>query len=35
MKATFTKKIINEAIKSGCKTVGDLNNFIHEYKLEK
>jgi len=32
MKTTFTKEIINKAIKSGCKTVGELNDFIHEDK---
>jgi len=35
MKTTFTKEIINEAIKNGCKTVGELNEFIHEHKVEK
>ncbi len=35
MKTTFTKEIINEAIKYGCKTVGDLNEFIHEHKVEQ
>ena len=32
MKITFTKEIIDEAIKNGCKTVGELTNYIHEYK---
>lgn len=35
MKTTFTKEIINEAIKNGCKTVSDLNNFMHLHKTEK
>jgi len=28
MKLTFTKENINEAIKSGCKTVSEFGNFI-------
>ncbi len=28
MKLTFTKEIINEAIKNGCQTISELNDFI-------
>jgi len=28
MKLTFTKENINEAIKNGCKTISELNDFI-------
>ncbi|SFV68533.1 hypothetical protein MNB_SV-14-781 [hydrothermal vent metagenome] len=28
MKLTFTKETINEAIKNGCKTISELNDFI-------
>lgn len=32
MKITFTKAMLNEAMKHGCKTVGELNNYINEHK---
>jgi len=32
MKITFTKKTVIEAIKNGCRTVGDLNQFIYDTK---
>ena len=35
MKITFTKELLNEAMKNGCKTVGELNNFISEHKTVK
>jgi len=35
MKTTFTKEMIHEAMKHGCKTVGELNDFIHEHQVEK
>ena len=35
MKTTFTKEMVNEAMKNGCKTVGELNDFISEHKIEK
>jgi len=28
MKLTFTKEIIDEAIKNGCETISELNDFI-------
>lgn len=33
MKITFTKEIIKEAIKSGCKTISELNIFITQQDL--
>jgi hypothetical protein len=33
MKITFTKEIIKEAIKSGCRTVSELNNYITQQEL--
>ncbi len=33
MRITFTKEIIKEAIKSGCKTISELNNFILQQDL--
>jgi hypothetical protein len=33
MKMTFTKEIIKEAIKSGCRTVSELNNYITQQEL--
>jgi len=35
MKTTFTKEMVNEAMKNGCKTVGELNDFISEHKTIK
>jgi len=32
MKTIFTKEIIDEAIKNGCKTIGELSHYINEYK---
>jgi len=32
MKITFTKEMIDEAIKHGCKTVSHLNDYINEHK---
>jgi len=32
MKITFTKEIIDEAMRNGCKTVGELTHYINEYK---
>jgi len=33
MKITFTKEMIKEAIKSGCKTISELNIFITQQDL--
>jgi hypothetical protein len=33
MKITFTKEMIKEAIKSGCRTISELNNFISQQDL--
>jgi hypothetical protein len=32
MKIIFTKEIVDEAMKNGCKTVDELRHFINEYK---
>jgi len=31
MKITFTKEMIDEAIKHGCKTMSQLNDYINEH----
>jgi len=33
MKITFTKEIIDEAIRNGCKTMSQLNDYINEHKI--
>jgi len=33
MKITFTKEIIKEAIKNGCRTINELNIFITQQAL--
>jgi len=33
MKITFTKEMIKEAIKSGCRTISELNNYIVQQEL--
>jgi len=33
MKLTFTKENIDEAIKNGCKTISELNDFILKINL--
>jgi len=33
MKTTFTKEMIKEAIKSGCRTISELNNYITQQEL--